>query len=63
MYVATYRSSVGATGDGLDAAALCAAAALTVWYDTCTHQKWDEDEEIRWRVTTCVLQQLYERKQ
>ena len=30
MYVATYRSSVGATGDGLDAAALCAAAALTV---------------------------------
>ena len=30
---AAYRSSVGATGEGLDAAALCALAALTVKYE------------------------------
>ena len=36
MCCATYRSSVGATGEGLDAAALCAAAALTERYKTHT---------------------------
>lgn len=50
----TYRSSVGATGDGLVAAALCAAAALTNRYETYTEVRMerrdDKEEEITRRV-------------
>ena len=49
----TYRSSVGATGEGLVAAALCAAAALTNRYETYTEvrieRRGDEEEQIRRR--------------
>ena len=47
----TYRSSVGATGEGLVAAVLCAAAAFTTRYVTYTEvreERHEDEEEHMW---------------